>query len=62
MRLFPFSASPPRRSFVSTSLPLELPPVQLRMYWHASNDADPANLWLRNLLKEEAAASKNGRA
>jgi DNA-binding transcriptional LysR family regulator len=30
-------------------LPFRLPPVHLHMYWHANSDADPSNLWLRNL-------------
>jgi DNA-binding transcriptional LysR family regulator len=30
-------------------LPFRIPPVRLQIYWHASNDADPSNLWLRSL-------------
>ena len=34
------------------SLPFDVPPVNIHMYWHKSTDADPANIWLRNLLFE----------
>jgi DNA-binding transcriptional LysR family regulator len=28
-------------------LPFDLPAVQLHVYWHAHNEGDPANDWLR---------------
>jgi DNA-binding transcriptional LysR family regulator len=30
--------------------PFQLPKVQLHLYWHAHNDTDPANRWLRNVV------------
>lgn len=32
-------------------LPFRLPPVVLHLYWHAHHDADPANQWLRDVVK-----------
>lgn len=31
-------------------LPLDVPPLDIYLYWHENVDADPANIWLRNLL------------
>lgn len=31
-------------------LPLDMPPLDVFLYWHATVDAEPANLWLRDLL------------
>ncbi len=32
-------------------LPVETPTLDLYLYWHEAVDQDPANLWLRNLLR-----------
>ena len=32
--------------------PVPLPPFALRQHWHSRFNADPANVWLRHLLKE----------
>ena len=29
-------------------LPIELPPLDVHIYWHSNVDQDPANIWLRN--------------
>lgn len=31
-------------------LPLAMPPLDVFLYWHENVDADPANIWLRELL------------
>lgn len=31
-------------------MPFQLPKVQLHLYWHAHNDTDPANQWLRDVV------------
>ena len=31
-------------------LPVEMPPLDVFLYWHGNVDADPANAWLRELL------------
>lgn len=31
-------------------LPLEMPPLDVHLYWHENADQDPANRWLRELL------------
>jgi hypothetical protein len=36
--------------------------MRRRFGWHANSDADPANLWLRNLLQERASAVRSNRA
>jgi DNA-binding transcriptional LysR family regulator len=36
-------------------LPFPVPPLESRLYWHASRDRDPANRWLRERLLELAA-------
>lgn len=33
-------------------LPFEVPPLETHLYWHASQDRDPGNRWLRTLLAE----------
>lgn len=33
-------------------LPFKLPPVEFRLYWHANNEIDPANRWLRGIVSE----------
>ena len=38
-------------------LPLELPPLIEVMQWHAVNNNDPAHLWMRRVLLEEAQKS-----
>ena len=37
-------------------LPIELPPLVEVMQWHAINNNDPAHAWMRQVLKEQAAA------
>jgi DNA-binding transcriptional LysR family regulator len=32
--------------------PFVVPAIQLHMYWHANNDADLPNAWLRSLISE----------
>ena len=32
------------------SLPFDVAPLELRLFWHKSASADPANRWLRNVL------------
>jgi DNA-binding transcriptional LysR family regulator len=39
--------------------PLKAPAFDSYLYWHANADADPANLWLRDLLLGIAAAPKS---
>jgi DNA-binding transcriptional LysR family regulator len=31
-------------------LPVDMPPIDVHLYWHASTDKDPANQWLREEL------------
>ncbi len=31
-------------------MPFQLPKVQLHLYWHAHNDTDPVNEWIRNVV------------
>lgn len=31
-------------------LPVDLPPVELHLFWHRDRESDPANQWMRNLL------------
>jgi DNA-binding transcriptional LysR family regulator len=33
-------------------MPFQLPKVQLHVYWHAHNDADPSNQWLRTVVSD----------
>ena len=35
--------------------PLKLPNFEIRQYWHERYHADPANKWLRNIIKRETA-------
>lgn len=35
--------------------PLELPDFEIRQYWHERHHADPANRWLRAIIKNEIA-------
>jgi DNA-binding transcriptional LysR family regulator len=35
-------------------LPLDLPPVRIVQQWHARLDADPAQRWLRTMVKHAA--------
>lgn len=37
------------------ALPLEMPALQLHMYWHRSRTDDPINLWVRQRLSEALA-------
>jgi DNA-binding transcriptional LysR family regulator len=32
--------------------PVEIPPLEMFLYWHANVDADPGSRWLRALLLE----------
>ena len=32
--------------------PLEMPPFDVYLYWHANVDGDPANRWLREQLMQ----------
>jgi DNA-binding transcriptional LysR family regulator len=32
--------------------PVEIPPLEMFLYWHANMDADPGSQWLRSLLLE----------
>jgi len=32
--------------------PLEIPPLEMFLYWHANVDADPGSQWLRTTLLE----------
>ena len=31
-------------------MPVDLPPLDVHMYWHSNVDKDPANVWLRNSI------------
>jgi DNA-binding transcriptional LysR family regulator len=31
-------------------LPLDMPPLDAYLYWHANTDQEPANRWLRDQL------------
>jgi DNA-binding transcriptional LysR family regulator len=42
---------------VRRPLPVRLPSVHLHVYWHANSDADPSNLWLRNLMHKSVSAA-----
>ena len=35
--------------------PLRLPNFEIRQYWHERHHADPANKWLRNIVRKETA-------
>lgn len=37
-------------------VPFELPPLVEVMQWHAINNNDPAHMWMRQMIKEEALA------
>ncbi|MGX1163665.1 LysR family transcriptional regulator [Arthrobacter sp. SLBN-100] len=39
-------------NFRTVAPPLELPSVRMHMYWHARNDKDPGNRWLRSRFLE----------
>ena len=32
-------------------LPFAIEPLELRLYWHKSSDLDPANIWMREMIK-----------
>lgn len=42
------------------SLPLDLPLITVQLYWHASNDADQAHIWLRQRISEMLARNQLG--
>jgi DNA-binding transcriptional LysR family regulator len=44
------------RPILSQPLPIDMPPIDIYLYWHENADRDPANLWLRTLLMEVAGA------
>jgi DNA-binding transcriptional LysR family regulator len=33
-------------------VPVETPAANINLYWHASNDSDPAQTWIRQILKQ----------
>jgi DNA-binding transcriptional LysR family regulator len=37
---------------VLVEMPVELPPLDVHLYWHASRENDPANRWLRGKVRE----------
>ncbi|MTJ80459.1 MAG: LysR family transcriptional regulator [Telmatospirillum sp.] len=37
-------------------LPLDMPPLDIYLYWHENADADPAGLWMRALLRQAVEA------
>ncbi|MCD6060330.1 MAG: Transcriptional regulator, partial [Moraxellaceae bacterium] len=37
---------------VLVEMPVELPPMDVYLYWHESRENDPANRWLRGKLEE----------
>lgn len=41
-------------------LPVEMPPLDVFLYWHGNVDADPANAWLREMLIPLFAAAEGG--
>ena len=41
----------------ASAFPVRLPSVHLHLYWHANSDADPSNLWLRNLMHKSVSAA-----
>lgn len=42
---------------VLARLPIELPPLQLALYWHERSHRDPANQWLREFVRTTLLAS-----
>jgi DNA-binding transcriptional LysR family regulator len=42
---------------VLARLPIDLPPVQLALYWHERSHRDPANVWLRAFVRSTLTAS-----
>ncbi len=42
-------------------LPFELPPIQPHLYWHANNEDEPANRWLRQLVMDACGAAATPR-
>lgn len=45
------------RAIAITDMPVPLTPVRLHLYWHADQQTDPANLWLRELLQQVCQAN-----
>lgn len=41
--------------------PVDLPPIEIRAFWHAKLHQDPANRWLRGLLVRQFAEAGNAR-
>ncbi|WP_448211682.1 hypothetical protein [Colwellia sp. MEBiC06753] len=49
----PENAARMYQSFLPLSIapmPVEIPPIDVHLYWHCNVDKDPANLWLRNKI------------
>lgn len=42
------------------ALPVEMPPLDVFLYWHETVDAEPANVWLREVLTPLFAAAQAG--
>ncbi|MEA1651708.1 LysR family transcriptional regulator [Nitrospirillum sp. BR 11164] len=40
-----------RGALVTLPLPLDMPPLAFNLYWHRASDEDPANRWLRDVLR-----------
>lgn len=57
-RLLPILAPRGYRSF---DIPLALPPIDYRLVWHRRCDADPAAIWLRDLIANLDAGDEGGR-
>ena len=40
-------------------MPVELPDIDVHLYWHVNVDKEPANKWLRNKMIMAASNTKN---
>lgn len=38
--------------FIIQDVPFPMPAIDLNLYWHSDNDDDPANKWLREIVRE----------
>ena len=43
-------------------LPFELSPMKFMQHWHARQDADPANMWLRDIISAMTADESRSEA
>ncbi|MEM8985150.1 MAG: LysR family transcriptional regulator [Pseudomonadota bacterium] len=43
---------------VSQSAPIDLPPIDVRMFWHERSHQDPANAWLREMVRRAFSKAK----